>query len=354
MIVVRVVQADDLDALFELASRTGRGMTSFKPDRAALTQRIDRVRRTIEGTAPLGEQGYLFVMEDTETRAVVGVCALEAAVGMTQPFYNYRISTVVHASRELDIWTKMTMLNISHDLTGYAELCSLFLAPDARVSGNGALLSKSRFMFLAQFAERFPPRICAEMRGHFDEQGESSFWSAVGAHFYQIEFDQADYLSSHGKKSFVAELMPRYPVYVDLLPPEAQACIAKTHKDTLPARTLLEAEGMRFENHIDIFDAGPVLESHVDTTRAARESLLLPIELDDSAPGDGVRHLVSNTSLTDFRVILVPRAPHSGSLKLTRAEARALNLAGDGAAPQLHEQPQAQVRVLSLYPKERK
>jgi len=214
------------------------------------------------------------------------------------------------------------------------------------VAGNGALLSKSRFMFLAQFPERFPERICAEMRGHFDEHGESPFWSAVGAHFYQIGFDQADYLSSHGKKSFVAELMPRYPVYVDLLPPEAQECIAKTHKDTLPARTLLEAEGMRFENHIDIFDAGPVLESHVDTTRAARESLLVRVELDDRAAVDGVRHLVSNTSLNDFRVILVARAPQHGVLQLTNDEARALNLADSGNP--------ASVRALPLYPKERK
>jgi len=350
MILVRVVRADDLEALFELATRTGRGMTSFKPDRAALTQRIERVRRSIEGTAALAEQGYLFVMEETESGKVVGVCALEAAVGMTQPFYNYRISTVVHASRELDIWTKMTMLNISHDLTGYAELCSLFLAPDARVAGNGALLSKSRFMFLAQFPERFPQRICAEMRGHFDAQGESPFWSSVGAHFYQIGFDQADYLSSHGKKSFVAELMPRYPVYVDLLPPEAQACIAKTHQDTLPARTLLEAEGMRFENHIDIFDAGPVLESHVDTTRAARESLLVPVELNEHAPAGGVKHLVSNTSLHDFRVILVARAPQDGVLRLTREEAAALGVTDGGESQAV----QSVVRVLPLYPKERK
>ncbi|WP_035053523.1 arginine N-succinyltransferase [Andreprevotia chitinilytica] len=343
MIVVRSVRMADLDALFELAKHAGEGMTTFKPDRPALTARIERTLRTVAGTAPLAEQGFLFVMEDTATQQVVGVAGLEVAVGLTQPFYNYRLGTTVHASRELDVWTKMTLLYMSHDLTGYAELCSLFLDPAARVPGNGALLSKSRFMFLAQFPERFPARICAEMRGHFDENGESPFWNEVGAHFYQIGFDDADYLSAHGKKSFLAELMPRNPVYVNLLPEAAQQVIGKTHKDTQPARALLESEGMRFENHVDIFDAGPVLESHIDTIRAVRDGLLVQVTLDDAAATDGVRHMVSNTSADDFRVIVVARAPQGDVLPLTCEEAQTLNIAAG-----------ATVRALPLYPKERK
>ncbi|GGP25143.1 arginine N-succinyltransferase [Silvimonas amylolytica] len=343
MIVVRSVQPRDLDALFQLAGQTGEGMTSFKPDRAALTARIERVRRTVAGEASLADQGYLFVMEDTASRRVVGVCGLEVAVGLTQPFYNYRVGTVVHASREMNVWTRMSLLYMSHDLTGYAELCSLFLEPGARVNGNGALLSKSRFMFLAQFSERFGERICAEMRGHFNEAGESPFWRDVGAHFYQIGFDDADYLSAHGKKSFMAELMPRSPVYVDLLPQDVQEAIGKTHKDTEPARVLLEAEGLRFENHVDIFDAGPVLEAHIDNLRAVRESRLVNVVVDDTASADGVKMLVSNTDVADFRVVLLPRAPQDGLLRLTSAEWMTLNInAGE------------QVRVLPLYPKERK
>jgi arginine N-succinyltransferase len=342
MVVVRSVRPGDVDALIALASQAGSGLTTLKPDRAALTARIDRVQRTVRDIAPLAERGYLFVMEDLGTQRVIGVCGLEVAVGLIQPFYNYRVSTVVHASRELDVWTKMRLLNLSHDLTGYAELCSLFLDPTARVKGNGALLSKSRFMFLAAFPDRFPERICAELRGHFDDAGRSPLWDAVGSHFFQIGFDEADYLSSHGKKSFVAELMPRYPVYVDLLPEAAQEAVGKTHRDTMPARVLLEAEGMRFENHVDIFDGGPVLESHVDTTRAVRESRRCGVDIVSAPPADTVRHLVSNQSLHDFRVISVGRKPVKGVLALTRQEADALGVAAG-----------AQVRTLPLYPKDK-
>ncbi|RQR58736.1 arginine N-succinyltransferase [Burkholderia sp. Bp9125] len=331
MIVVRVVQTGDVDALVSLAKETGPGLTTFKPDRDALAARIERTRRTLAGEAAAGEAGYFFVMEDSATGDIAGVCGIESQVGLEQPFYNYRVSTVVHASQELGVWTRMHALNISHDLTGYAEVCSLFLSPRYRTGGVGGLLSRSRFMFIAQFRERFPERICAELRGHFDDDGTSPFWRAVGSHFYQIDFNAADYLSSHGRKSFLAELMPRYPVYVDLLPQDAQDAVGLTHRDTLPARKMLEAEGLRYQNHVDIFDAGPVLECHVNDLRTVRESVVVPVSI--GAPDvreDMPKSLVSNTSLGDFRVGVAPGVVVNGAFVMSADDAAALDVkAGD-------------------------
>ncbi|ABK07934.1 arginine N-succinyltransferase [Burkholderia orbicola] len=331
MIVVRVVQTGDVDALVSLAQETGPGLTTFKPDRDALAARIERSRRTLEGRAAPGEAGYFFVMEESKTGDIAGVCGIETQVGLEQPFYNYRVSTVVHASQELGVWTRMSALNISHDLTGYAEVCSLFLSPRYRTGGVGGLLSRSRFMFIAQFRDRFPERICAELRGHFDEDGTSPFWRAVGSHFYQIDFNAADYLSSHGRKSFLAELMPRYPVYVDLLPQDAQDAVGLTHRDTLPARKMLEAEGLRYQNHVDIFDAGPVLECHVNDLRTVRESVVVPVAIGvPDARDDAPRSLVSNTSLGDFRVGVAPGVVANGAFVLSADDAVALDVkAGD-------------------------
>ncbi|MGU7779546.1 arginine N-succinyltransferase [Burkholderia sp. PU8-34] len=331
MIVVRVVQTGDVDALVSLAKETGPGLTTFKPDRDALAARIERTRRTLEGQAQPSEAGYFFVMEDSATGDIAGVCGIESQVGLEQPFYNYRVSTVVHASQELGVWTRMSALNISHDLTGYAEVCSLFLSPRYRTGGVGGLLSRSRFMFIAQFRELFPERICAELRGHFDDDGTSPFWRAVGSHFYQIDFNAADYLSSHGRKSFLAELMPRYPVYVDLLPQDAQDAVALTHRDTLPARKMLEAEGLRYQNHVDIFDAGPVLECHVNDLRTVRESVVVPVSIGSpDVREDTTKSLVSNTSLGDFRVGVAPGVVVNGTFVLSADDAAALDVkAGD-------------------------
>ncbi|WP_250492203.1 arginine N-succinyltransferase [Caballeronia sp. GAWG1-1] len=342
MIVVRSVRPGDVDALVALALETGPGLTTFKPDREALVARVERARRTLADAAEAFEAGYLFVMEDTATGDIAGVCGIETEVGLEQPFYNYRVATVVHASKDLGVWTRMSLLNISHDLTGYAEVCSLFLSPRYRTAGVGGLLSRSRFMFIAQFTSRFPQRLCAELRGHFDDNGESPFWNAVGSHFYQIDFNEADYLSSHGKKSFVAELMPRYPVYLDLLPDAARDAVGITHRDTAPARKMLEAEGLRYENHVDIFDAGPVLECHVADLRTVRESVLAEVSIGvrNAAIESDARSLVSNTLLEGFRCGATVGAVDDGEFLLTQEEADALRVtAGDA------------VRVLTSYPR---
>jgi arginine N-succinyltransferase len=344
MIVIRMCKPSDVDALVSLAHKAGPGMTTLKPDRNAQGARLERVQSTVEGKAALADQGYLFVMEETDTSAVAGVCALEVAVGLEQPFYTYRMDTFVHASRSLGTWTKMTKLYMSHGLTGYSELCTLFLDPDYRVNGNGALLSKSRFMFIAQFPERFSEHICAEMRGHFDDNGESPFWNALGSHFYQIPFPEADNLVALGKKSFLAELMPRFPVYVDFLPQDAKDCIGKVHKDTEPARRLLESEGLKLENHIDIFEGGPVLEARIDALRVMHDSHLYRVEVSDHTPAavPGERYLVANSLLEDFRCALFPAAPADGVLTLTHEQAQALRVASGDT-----------VRAMTLYPPKR-
>jgi arginine N-succinyltransferase len=131
-------------------------------------------------------------------------------------------------------------------------------------------------------------------------------------------------------------------VYVELLPEEAQQCVGLTHNDTIPARRMLESEGLRYENHVDIFDAGPVLECHIADLRTVRESVVVPVEIGaSSAPQDGPKSMVSNTSLSDFRVGVVAGVPQDGVFRLSALEAAALDLkAGDlvRVLPQKHKQ----------------
>ena len=327
MMIVRSARMADLPALMALAEHTGPGFTTLKPDEALLGARLARTERTLADTATRAEAGYLFVMEDTATGQAVGTSGIDVEVGLEQPFYTYRLDTVVHASRELGVWTRMQTLTLSNDLTGYSELCTLFLHLAYRHSKLGSVLSKSRFMFLAQFADRFPRRLCAEMRGYFDESGRSPFWDALGAHFFRIEFERADYLVSMGQKAFIAELMPKHPVYVDFLPKAAQEAIGKTHPETTPARKLLEQEGMRLENYVDIFEAGPVLEAWVADLRASRDSRLVSARIDAAAEASGRPHLVCNTALLDFRVALATGEPANGGFALRPETADALQVA---------------------------
>ena len=140
-----------------------------------------------------------------------------------------------------------------------------------------------------------------------------------------MDFHHVDDLTSLGKKSFIAELMPRQPMYVAYLPDEAQEVIGKVHLSTAPARCLLEQEGLHFEGYVDIFDAGPVLQARVSELRAMRDSMpaVLDAEAAPEACGDAAQaepYLVSNTDLKDFRMIVTSANPHSGKIALDNDE----------------------------------
>jgi arginine N-succinyltransferase len=328
MLVVRNARDGDLDALFDLARQIGPGMTTLKADRVALERRLATAAASFAGTALPADSDYLFVLEDTANGRVGGVCAIKGAVGLDEPFWNYRLGTLIHASDEAGVFSRMQALYLSFDMTGCAELCSLYLHPDYRNGINGKLLSKSRFLFMAQFPDLFPDSVFAEMRGYQAPDGSAPFWESLGRHFFKMDFQTADDMCGQGK-AFISQLMPRHPLYVDLLTPEARAAIGKTHVDTTPARRLLEQEGLRYDGYIDIFDGGPVLRARTGQLRASRDSV--GAVLAAGAPAKGPLALVATTRREDFRVIAAPCAPCDGRLVLPGEQLAALGC-GAGAA----------------------
>jgi arginine N-succinyltransferase len=326
MMFIRPIARADLGSLMDLARAAGVGLTSLPVNEERLSGRIERSVRSFAGELPYDEQGFVFVLEDADSGHIAGICALESAVGMNDPWYNYRIGTIVHSSQELGVYKRHEALFLSNDHTGFSELCTLFLHPDYRVNRNGSLLSKSRFLFLAQFADLFGKVVVAEMRGVSDEHGQSPFWEGLGRNFFAMDFDRADYLTGVGQKTFVAELMPKHPIYIDLLPESARKVIREPHANTRPALSMLEAEGFRCEGYVDIFDGGPTVQAYTSEIRAVRDSRLRRTEIGAAAlSGESETYLVSSTNLSDFRVLLI-EAGAGDTVQLTREQADVLKL----------------------------
>src|SRR5438270_127700 len=277
MFFVRPIARDDLPAVFTLSERSGAGLTTLPANRDRLSERIDRSIASFAGNANRGDTCYVFVLVDSRDTRVIGICAIEAAVGLREPWYNYHVGTLVHASRTLGVYTVTPTLFLGNDHTGHSELCSLFLDSNYRHSRNGSLLVKSRLLFIAEFAHRFSVKVIAELRGRLDADGLSPFWEGLGRHFFAMEYSTADYLTGIGQKAFIAELMPKHPVYVNLLPAAARDAVGAVHADTAAARAILEQEGFVHEGYVDIFDAGPTFECFRGTIDAVRRSQMLPV-----------------------------------------------------------------------------
>ena len=312
MLIIRPLAENDLDDLYEMAASAGNGLTTLPPDRTLLKTKIDKAQATFNGQCPPDAGLYLFALEDTEQKRCAGISGIQARVGLDEVFYNYRLSITVSDSRELNVHVRTPTLYLTNDMTDATEIGSLLLADSHRGGGNGLLLSRSRFLFLDEFRENFSDKIFAEMRGVSDEQGQSPFWDALGRRFFDMEFVEADRLSARGNKSFIAELMPRFPIYLSLLPESATEVIGKVHKNTEPALNMLQAEGFNFNGLVDIFDGGPVVEAFLHNIRTIRQSILRPVRRVDrpllSNLPAGERVMVSNRSFEDFRVGTLPRA----------------------------------------------
>lgn len=185
-------------------------------------------------------------------------------------------------------------------------------------------------MFMAAFRNKFNEKVVAEMRGVIDEHGYSPFWQSLGKRFFSMDFSRADFLCGTGQKAFIAELMPKHPIYSHFLSEEAQAVIGEVHPQTAPARAVLEKEGFRYRHYIDIFDGGPTLECDIDRVRAIRKSRLVEVAEGQPAPGDYPACLVANENYHHFRAALVRADPQTSRLVLTAAQLDALKCrAGD-------------------------
>ncbi|KJZ18389.1 MULTISPECIES: arginine N-succinyltransferase [Halomonas] len=331
---MRPIMEGDLDELQALARETGVGFTSLPDNREFLADKIASATSAFNEQTPVDQRLYFFVLEDEESGHLAGCCAIEGQVGREVPFYHYRVGTLAHSSKQLDLHRTVDTLFLSSDHTGDAEVASLFLRPefrgaDRRHQRNGALLSMMRWLFMAEFRDRFPEKVLAEMRGRFDENGRSAFWDCLGANFFPMDFNEADRLTGLGQKSFIGELMPKFPIYTPFLSEQARACIGQVHEHTRPALAMLKKQGLRWEGYIDIFDGGPTVEAYIDDVKGVRLSRHVRVEVDPNADSaERPQWLAATTRMADFRAAWVGRGPDAdGVLVLNDNEARRLEVA---------------------------
>ncbi len=293
MVFVRPVTIEDLDPLLALAGIAGVGLTTLPRDRDLLRKRILKSQRSMENIPDRpGGESYLFVMEDAASGSVVGASGVVSKVGGFEPCYAYRIERQIQECTLLSVRKEIPVLHLVREHDGPAEIGSLFLSPDYRGRDYGRLLQLVRFVFIARHREAFETQVVSELRGSIDENGRSAFWEAIGKHFFEIDFPRADYLSVVNKK-FIADLMPKYPIYVPLLPADAQAVIGRAHDQGQQAMKTLQGEGFTFNGMVDIFDGGPCIACQRDDIRTVRQSRIAPVAGIVDLPAARATHIVA-------------------------------------------------------------
>ena len=297
---LRASRISDLEHLYEMAKLTGGGFTNLPPDRPALTAKLERAAEAFANTEDeLVDEQFVLVLEDLQTKKIAGTCQLMTKVGQQWPFYSYRLNTLTQYSQELDRTVRAELLSLVTDLEGSSEVGGLFLHPNNRAGGLGLLLARSRYLFVAMHRNRFADRILAELRGIIDERGGSPFWDGVAGRFFGMSFQDADYFNAINGNQFIADLMPKHPVYISMLSDDARSVIGVPHPTGRAAMRMLENENFRYEGYVDIFDGGPSMLARTDDVTSVKNSV--EAEIIDVDLQEGERAILATGKLQNFR-----------------------------------------------------
>ncbi|HAR09459.1 MAG TPA: arginine N-succinyltransferase [Cobetia sp.] len=332
MLVVRPVQPRDLPALERLAGSATPRLTNLPAHRDRLEERIARSTRAMAREVDFpGDEAYTFVLEDLDLDEVVGTASIRAQAGAQDAYYTYRQETLIHASQQLNVRHEVQTLSLSHEVSDATLLCALSLDARYRETDADSLLRRARLMFIAQYPERFATELAVAFPGYLetrDERQVSPFWDSVGQHFFDRDFNEINQMAGVRSKSFIAEVMPPFPLYLPLLTPQARAAIGRENPRHEYAMQEMLAEGFSRSRHVDIFDAGPLLLAECERLHTFKQCGWHPVRIrpQESLP-DAVPAMVANQRLGDFRCVLARYAlTPTGQLMLTPQQAEVLGV----------------------------
>lgn len=326
MHLVRPCTLEDVSSIESLVRDSHARISSLPRKRARLVERVEHSIRSFQDTPSLAQgQFFLFVLEDTQTGELLGCSGIAMNNELKRPFYNYRLGDLIHASEQFDVHTPVSVLHLTHELTGSNVLCSFAMRPDMVETPAFQLISRARFLFMRQFNDLFSERLVVELQGVYGDEDQSEFWDALGRNFFNMDYASANYHVATKSRTFLAELMPQHPIYVTMLSEAAQAVIGMHDPKAELSYTLLSDEGFQSSSYVDIFDAGPVLLANTEETRTYRAAQRKTIREGDVATG--VHYLVCNDAFEGFRCGLVQLPDDKGDvMRISGAAMQQLNI----------------------------
>lgn len=327
MLRVRPVKSSDYKQLLRLAETAEIGMSSLALQGLHLKEKIAEAHRAFAlQTSNSHRQTLLWVLEDSDAKLIVGCAAIKPRVGGELPFYTLERVIKCTSSKALNVVYNDTWLCARSYFKPASELVSLYIHPRYRNHQLALLLSYTRLLHIACFREHFENSVIAEVRGIVSETGISPFWEAVGRHFFHMDFDVADALCAQEGTAFIADLMPKAPILISLLPPNAQAVMGIAHAHSQGAKKLLQKQGMQETAYMDMFDAGPLISAKTDTLEIVKAAKTYSLQIGQTNHDAG--HWLIRGAAVDAITLLTcaKYVADTGQLIISQTDAKCLKL----------------------------
>ena len=229
-------------------------------DRRAIRSILEMAERSFTGAiADPARREYVFVLVDCQKKIIVGTSMIIAQLGRRDAPYIYLdVIDEERYSHTLDRHFKHTTLSIGYSYNGPTEIGGLIVLPEyrKRLDKLGLMISYVRFLYIKLHRAAFRDELLAELLPPLGESGTSHLWDALGRHFTDMTYAEADRLSKQNKE-FIRGLFPEGTIYASLLTPQAQEVIGKVGNQTRGVEKMLRRIGFRYAERVDPFDGGP-------------------------------------------------------------------------------------------------
>jgi arginine N-succinyltransferase len=321
---IRQSYREDVDQVLAVAEHLD--TVNLPHDRGVIEGILDRSARSFSEELPPGEREFVFVLEELETKTIIGTSMIYAQHGTKRaPHIFFRVENDERYSVTLDRYFVHRTLRIGYNYNGPTEIGGLILLPQYRrnVHALGKVLSYVRFLFMRMHRPVFRDQVISELLPPLEPDGTSKLWEALGRRFTGLTYQEADRLSKDNKE-FIHALFPDDPIHTELLPDDVQAIIGQVGKDTQAVEKMLRRIGFDYAQQIDPFDGGPHFIASTDAITLVRDA----VELEVRAEGDGeprwaIVGLETPGARPQFRAIGAQVTPHGGGAVGLADEARA-------------------------------
>lgn len=282
---IRAALPPDEDDLLELATHLN--SVNLPADRAAIRSLLEHSEQSFSAQLePANQRKYVFILRDVDADRAVGTSTLFAQLGRKDaPYVYFDVFKEERYSKDLELHFEHQALRLGFSYDGPTELGGLVVDPRYRRQPErlGLCISYARFLYICRSPQLFQKVLLAELLPPLEADGTSHLWDAVGSHFTDLSYREADRLS-HENKDFIRDLFPRGIVYCSVLPKAAQAVIGEVGQSTKGVEKMLTRIGFHYGDRVDPFDGGPHFFAKTSEVTVIQRYRSLPAALRPGGP----------------------------------------------------------------------
>jgi arginine N-succinyltransferase len=306
---IRAALPNDEDELLTVAHHLN--SVNLPDDRGGIKSILDQAHKSFTGAIKDPKRReYVFVLRDLVKEKIIGTSMIISQLGRRDAPYIYLdVIDEERYSATLDKHFKHTVLSIGYSYNGPTEIGGLVLSPDYRRAPErlGRLISYVRFLYIKMHRELFRDELLAELLPPLEKDGTSHLWDALGRHFTDMTYAEADRLSKQNKE-FIRGLFPEGTFYASLLPKAAQDVIGKVGAQTRGVEKMLRRIGFRYAERVDPFDGGPHFTAPTDEVTLVQRSRKVKVEklIPNEPAKERALLAVEHADAPFFRAVLAP------------------------------------------------